>query len=66
MKLKEVRDPKKIARDWETNPRWSGITREYTPEDVLRLRGSIDVEPRPTATPPPATSARSAPAISTK
>ncbi|HEX6086273.1 MAG TPA: isocitrate lyase [Thermoanaerobaculia bacterium] len=43
MKLKEARDPKRIAKDWETNPRWDGITREYTAEDVLRLRGSIDV-----------------------
>ena len=43
-RLKEVRDPKRIERDWETDPRWEGITREYTAEDVLRLRGSIDVE----------------------
>jgi isocitrate lyase len=43
MKLKEARDPKRIEKDWETNPRWDGITREYTAEDVLRLRGSIDV-----------------------
>ncbi|HYC89074.1 MAG TPA: isocitrate lyase [Thermoanaerobaculia bacterium] len=43
MKLKEARDPKQIEKDWETNPRWDGITREYTAEDVLRLRGSIDV-----------------------
>ena len=43
-RLKEVRDPKKIEREWETNPRWEGITREYTAADVLRLRGSIDIE----------------------
>src|SRR5687767_13790852 len=43
-RLKEVRDPKKIERDWENNPRWDGITREYTADDVLRLRGSIDIE----------------------
>jgi isocitrate lyase len=43
-RLKEVRDAKKIEREWETNPRWEGITREYTAEDVLRLRGSIDIE----------------------
>jgi isocitrate lyase len=44
MKLKEARDPKLIQRDWETNPRWEGITRDYTAEDVLRLRGSIDIQ----------------------
>src|SRR5687768_7780287 len=43
-KLKAVRDPKRIERDWENNPRWNGITRDYTAEDVLRLRGSIDIE----------------------
>ncbi len=43
-KLKAVRDPKQIERDWETNPRWEGITRTYSAEDVLRLRGSIDIE----------------------
>jgi isocitrate lyase len=42
-KLKAVRDPKQIERDWENNPRWNGITRDYTAADVLRLRGSIDV-----------------------
>jgi isocitrate lyase len=30
--------------DWNTNPRWSGITRPYTQQDVERLRGSIHVE----------------------
>jgi isocitrate lyase len=43
-KLKVVRDPKQIERDWETNPRWDGVTRSYTADDVLKLRGSIDIE----------------------
>jgi isocitrate lyase len=30
--------------DWAKNPRWSGIERPYTAEDVLRLRGSIHIE----------------------
>src|SRR5579863_1286190 len=30
--------------DWNTNPRWAGITRPYTQQDVERLRGSIHVE----------------------
>jgi isocitrate lyase len=30
--------------DWTTNPRWSGITRPYSYEDVLRLRGTIQIE----------------------
>src|SRR5579884_3518121 len=30
--------------NWSDNPRWHGITRPYTPEDVARLRGSIRIE----------------------
>jgi len=29
---------------WQTSPRWAGVTRPYSPEDVERLRGSIQVE----------------------
>ena len=34
----------KIQKDWDTNPRWSGIKRGYTAADVYRLRGSLLVE----------------------
>jgi isocitrate/methylisocitrate lyase len=30
--------------DWSTNPRWAGTTRRYRYEDVLRLRGSVEIE----------------------
>jgi isocitrate lyase len=30
--------------DWQTSPRWRGVTRPYSHEDVQRLRGSIPVE----------------------
>lgn len=43
-RLHAVRDPKNLERDWETSPRWEGITRDYTADDVLRLRGSIDIQ----------------------
>lgn len=33
-----------MQHDWDTNPRWEGIERPYTPEDVLKLRGSIKIE----------------------
>ena len=29
---------------WETDPRWRGIRRTYSAEDVIRLRGSVRVE----------------------
>jgi isocitrate lyase len=34
----------KIQKDWDTNPRWQGIKRGYTAEDVVRLRGSLRIE----------------------
>ena len=33
-----------MEQDWITNPRWSGITRPYSAEDVLKLRGSYKLE----------------------
>jgi len=36
--------PQNLEAEWRTNPRWRGITRPYTPEDVERLRGSIHIE----------------------
>ncbi|HVG24469.1 MAG TPA: isocitrate lyase [Thermoanaerobaculia bacterium] len=43
MKLKEARNPRQIEKQWESDPRWNGIAREYSAEDVLRLRGSVDI-----------------------
>lgn len=33
-----------LEQDWKNNPRWTGIKRNYTAEDVVRLRGSLAVE----------------------
>ena len=33
-----------LQKDWDTNPRWKGITRNYTADDVIRLRGSLQIE----------------------
>ena len=30
--------------EWANNPRWKGIERPYSAEDVLRLRGSVHIE----------------------
>ena len=30
-----------IQEDWDTNPRWVGIERDYSAEDVVRLQGSF-------------------------
>lgn len=33
-----------LEQDWAENPRWSGVQRNYTAEDVVRLRGSLSIE----------------------
>jgi len=33
-----------MKKDWAENPRWKGVTRPYTAEDVDRLRGTVDIE----------------------
>jgi isocitrate lyase len=33
-----------LEKDWAENPRWKGIQRGYTAADVVRLRGSIQIE----------------------
>ena len=35
---KQVED---IEQDWATNERWNGVKRDYSAEDVVRLRGSV-------------------------
>jgi isocitrate/methylisocitrate lyase len=33
-----------LQRDWAKSPRWQGIERPYRADEVLRLRGSVQVE----------------------
>ena len=33
-----------LENDWEGNLRWRGIVRPYSAEDVIRLRGSVQIE----------------------
>src|SRR5690606_2481882 len=40
-------DPKEVKaleESWANDERWKGIKRPYSAEDVLRLRGSIQIE----------------------
>src|SRR6201987_4716879 len=34
----------KLGMEWRFDPRWEGVTRPYTHDDVERLRGSVHVE----------------------
>ena len=42
--LTRERQASMISSIWETDPRWKGIERPYTADDVVRLRGSVVVE----------------------
>ncbi len=33
-----------LEADWADNPRWKDVTRTYSAEDVVRLRGSVHIE----------------------
>ena len=33
-----------LTKDWAENPRWKDVKRNYTAEDVVRLRGSVTIE----------------------
>ena len=33
-----------LKLDWANNPRWAGVTRPYSAEDVVRLRGTVHIE----------------------
>jgi isocitrate lyase len=39
-----MRNGNTLEQPWNTDPRWNGVTRPYTAEDVHRLRGSIQIE----------------------
>ena len=33
-----------IEQDWAINPRWNGVTRDYSAADVVKLQGSVQEE----------------------
>ncbi len=33
-----------LQAEWDNNPRWAGIKRDYTAEDVIKLRGPVREE----------------------
>ena len=37
-------EAQKLHKEWSQNPRWNGIQRGYSAEEVVRLRGSIQPE----------------------
>jgi isocitrate lyase len=39
-----MRSAAEIQKAWAQDPRWKGVERNYSAEDVVRLRGSVQVE----------------------
>src|SRR3978361_160004 len=37
----QPKSPEEIQKHWDTNPRWKGLSRTYTPADVVALQGSV-------------------------
>lgn len=42
--MKKNNEAEKLRHSWKTLPRWKGILRPYSAEDVIRLRGTIHRE----------------------
>ena len=32
-----------LNKEWQENDRWSGVVRDYSAEEVISLRGSVNV-----------------------
>ena len=35
---------KKLETEWAESPRWKGVKRDYSAEDVVKLRGTVHIE----------------------
>jgi isocitrate lyase len=42
--MSQPRSASEIQAGWANDPRWKGVRRSYTAEDVVKLRGSVAVE----------------------
>ena len=42
--MRQQKKAKELEKNWAKEPRWKGVRRDYTAEDVLELRGSLQIE----------------------
>ena len=40
----KVEHTNELEKEWVSNPRWKNVKRDYTAADVVRLRGSLQIE----------------------
>ncbi|WP_105565441.1 isocitrate lyase [Microbacterium halophytorum] len=41
----QTQTAEELQLEWDADPRWSGVARDYTAADVIRIRGSVREEP---------------------
>ena len=42
--MEREQEIRELDKEWQDNPRWANVTRDYTAADVVRLRGSVRIE----------------------
>jgi len=42
--MNKLRSAKDIQNEWDTNPRWKNVKRDYTAEEVVKLSGSVLID----------------------
>ena len=42
--MNKLRSAKDIQNEWDTNPRWKNVKRDYTAEEVVKLSGSVRID----------------------
>ena len=42
--MNKIRSANDIQKDWDTNPRWKNVKRDYTAEEVAKCSGSVRIE----------------------
>jgi isocitrate lyase len=42
--MNKMRSAADIQKEWDSNPRWKNVRRDYTAEEVAKLSGSVNIE----------------------
>ena len=42
--MNKIRSAQDIQKDWESNPRWKNVKRDYSADEVAKLSGSVNIE----------------------
>ena len=42
--MNKIRSAQDIQKDWDSNPRWKNVRRDYSADEVAKLSGSVNIE----------------------